>query len=556
MAEGAVLTIEDLGSRRGVVVNGQRAREAMALNVLDEVRLGQVALLVEDVAPPPAEEVAPGEPPAPVAAVTITPEGFLEHLAGLSRWVQSDSVSSRTLESLLTAVLDDFGGGVIFLFQGAGQELSIKFVVASEARYLIAGEPLLAQLQAVENEGGSAFEGRLGGHRAWITCQTFEAHERPYRFAVALPHFATTSWSPEPGFNTLGNLLVLGLVHHVGQFQPIVFSQPEQTDLVLAPGLVAGESPAMNRVLAHLRTAIDPPVNVLLRGQAGVSKELLARSLHLSGPRREGPFEVFRAAGGSEQQLEAELLGAKVNGRHGAVEREGKLAAADGGTLLIEGVDSLPLGIQNRLVRVIRTGEVTPAGATLPRAVDVRLIASSRGPLEALVARDLFRVDLAYLLAQLTVDVPALRERREDLPLLIQATINRCCHQTAKRVQGIAVKALEALVRYDYPGNLPELENIVRRLVFLCPQGRPIDASMLPEAVRLGTIKGLVPETRGDLDLERLVGDCERAAIREALRRTGGNKSRAARELRLSRNGLAMKMQRLGLASAAAGGQR
>ena len=145
------------------------------------------------------------------------------------------------------------------------------------------------------------------------------------------------------------------------------------------------------------------------------------------------------------------------------------------------------------------------------------------------------------------VDVPALRDRREDLPLLIQATVNRCCHQTHKRIQGITVQALEALAIYDYPGNLPELENIIRRLVYLCPSGRPIDEKMLPDAVRLQKLKGPRPETRSDLDLDTLVSDCERAAIREALHRSHGNKSEAARLLGLSRNGLSMKINRLGL---------
>ncbi len=558
--EGAVLTIEDLGSRKGVLVNGKRTREVTTLNVLDEIRLGQVALLVEDVAPAPPEAVTSSfTPKSP--AVTITPEGFLEHLAGVSRWVQSDSASSRTLESLLNAMLEDFGGGVIFLFQGEEEAPSIKFVVASEAVWLTAGEAVLSRIQEAEAETedrqrSGAQVADIDGRRTWIAHHILHAHERAYRFVVALPQFENESWSPQAGFRTLGDLLVLGLVHHVGQFQPIVFNQPEQPDLTLAPGLVVGESPAMKKVLEQLRAAVDPPVNVLLRGETGVSKELLARSLHLSGPRRDGPFVVFRSAGASEQQLEADLFGAEVRGRSGDLEREGKLLEADGGTLLIDEVDTLPITIQSRLVRFIRSGEIAPTSGGSPKAVDVRLIVSSTGPLEALVTRDQFRVDLAYLLARLTVDVPALRDRREDLPLLIQVTINRCCHQMAKRVQGIAVKALESLVRYPYPGNLPELENIVRRLVFLCPQGRPIDASMLPEAVRLGTIKGLVPETRGDLDLERLVADCERAAIREALRRTSGNKSGAARQLGLSRNGLAMKMQRLGLAEAAAVAKR
>ncbi len=180
--------------------------------------------------------------------------------------------------------------------------------------------------------------------------------------------------------------------------------------------------------------------------------------------------------------------------------------------------------------------------------MDVRVVAGSRGALEAAVARDTFRVDLAYLLSRVTIDVPSLRDRREDLPLLIQTFVNRFCHETGKRMQGITVKAMAALLNYEYPGNLAELENIARQLVYLCPPGRPVDVNLLPERVRQGTLQSAARiDSSSDLDLEKLVGSCEQAAIREALRRTHGNKSHASRLLGLSRNGLAIKMERHGL---------
>ena len=178
----------------------------------------------------------------------------------------------------------------------------------------------------------------------------------------------------------------------------------------------------------------------------------------------------------------------------------------------------------------------------------MRVIAASRGPLEPLARRDQFRVDLAYRLSQLAIDVPPLRERKEDLPLLIQTFVNRFCHETGKRMAGITVKAMSALLAYDYPGNLGELEAIVRQLVHVCPSGRPIDLEMLPEKVRLATVRqGARVDAASDLDLDRLVAGTEEAAIREALKRTAGNKSQAARLLGLSRNGLAMKMERYGI---------
>ncbi len=560
---GEDVRIEDLGSRKGVVVNGQKVREAR-LQVLDEIRLGSIALLLEDVVQegPESGDGAGDDEPAPEPVIDAP--RMLDHLAAISQWVLADSSSSTTLESLVLELLDDFGGGALFLFQGEAEQRGIKFVVATDERWLGSGDEILSQVSeggdgdGVPPEAGqrntaerskvvTVPDGRLEGRPAWLAYRLFSALDRPYLFVVALPRFAGVDWPLLPALRTLGDQLILGLVHHVGQFEPILFGRREQAGLTLAQGLIAGESKGMKRALSQLQAAIEPPIHVLLRGEPGVSKELLARSLHLSSARSDGPFVTASCGGAKPNQIEADLFGAELAGKHGPLEREGKLLLADGGTLYLEELEQLPLHLQDRLVRFIRSGEVEPAESLKSKQVDVRLVTTSRGSLEAQVARDKFRIDLAYRLSQFAVDVPALRERREDLPLLIQAAVNRCCHQTSKRIQGITVKAMEALAVYDYPGNLPELENIVRRLVYLCTSGQPIDDSMLPEEVRLGKIQGLRPETTSELNLERLVADCERAAIREALKRSNGNKSAAARQLGLSRNGLAMKMNRLGL---------
>ncbi|MEM9553141.1 MAG: sigma 54-interacting transcriptional regulator [Acidobacteriota bacterium] len=543
------LRIEDLGSRRGVVLNGERVRDA-ELRELDEVRLGSIALLLEDVASPLAADDEPAAEPPPEPS--LTPEGMLEHLEAVSRWVLADSSSSVTLESLILDLLADFGGGVLFLFQGEGEQLGVKFVVATDAAWLGDGEEVLQQvlddsMPPSPSPRAQARDGHLDGRPAWIAWRALAALDRSYLLAMALPRFRPSGFSPLAGLATLADQLILGLVHHVGQYEPILFGRSRQNELVLAPGLITGESRVMQQVLGDLRAALDARGPVLLRGEAGVSKERLARSLHLSSARREGPFLVGLCDGASEMQVEADLFGARIEGKSAPVEREGRLLAADGGTLYLEDVDALPLRLQGRLMRFLRSGEVEPVDSLESRRVDVRLIASSRRSLEQEAARDRFRIDLAYRLSQRVVEVPSLRRRREDLPLLIQAAINRCCHDTGKRVHGVTVKAMESLTAYDYPGNLPELEAIVRRLVHLCPPGRPIDDAMLPAEVRLATLEGLEPELGSELELDKLVARTERAAIREALRRAGRNKSEAARQLGLSRNGLTMKMSRLGL---------
>lgn len=552
---GDLVTIEDLGSRRGTLVNGEKVK-SVGLQPLDEIRLGSIALLLEDLQPEVQRAPEARREPE-VREPTISAEKMLRHLARVSRWVLADSSSSTALESLVLEILEDFAGGVLILFQGEPDKLGIKFVIATDALWLGRGDEILQQvLAAIRETGGSAAEdisavcGRLDAKPAWLAYRSLQALERQYLFVGAFPVYRPSeSWSPLAGLRTLADQLILGLVHHVGQYEPILFSRPreQQRELTLEPGLVVGESKAIKRTLEELRAAVDLEVPVLLRGEPGVAKELLARSLHLSGSRSRQPFLIASCLGASANQIEADLFGAEVPGRHEPVEREGKLLLADRGTLYLENVDLLPLRLQDRLVRFLRSGEVEPVDSLRSRKVDVRLIASSQAPLEHGAARDLFRIDLAYRLSQFVVEVPPLRERREDLPLLIQAAINRCCHQTGKRVQGITVKAMEALTTHDYPGNLAELESIVRRLVYLCPKGRPIDDSHLPEEIRLSKVKGPRPQGESELHLDRLIEACERAAIREALQRADGNKSEAARLLGLSRNGLAMKMTRLAL---------
>lgn len=554
--QGDRISIEDLGSRRGILVNGERVKNA-TLQPLDEIRLGSIALLLEDVQPEvPRLAEDRREPEARPPAITA--ERMLKHLARVSSWVLADASSSTALESLVLEILEEFSGGVMILFQGASDKVGIKFVIATDALWLGRGDEILQQVQGAikdRNEAAVqdivAFDGTLDGRPAWITFRPLVALERPYLFVGAFPVYRPDEvWSPLAGLRTLADQLILGLVHHVGQYEPILFGRREQQrELTLEPGLVVGESKAMKRTLEELRAAVDLEVPILLRGEPGVAKELLARSLHLSGRRSQQPFLIASCSGGAANQIEADLFGAEIPGRHEPVIREGKLVSADGGTLYLENVDHLPLRLQDRLVRFLRSGEVEPVDSLRSRKVDVRLIASSQAPLEHGAARDLFRIDLAYRLSQFVIEVPTLRERREDLPLLIQAAINRCCHQTGKRVQGITVKAMEALTTHDYPGNLAELESIVRRLVYLCPKGRPIDDSHLPEEIRMSKVKGPRPEAESELQLDRLIASCERAAIREALQRAEGNKSEAARLLGLSRNGLAMKMTRLSLAS-------
>lgn len=550
LKEGDGLRIEDLGSRRGILVNGERVHEAQ-LQPLDEIRLGAITLLVEDVDVQSQDTEAPEPREARPKVPTITPAGMTRHLAAISEWVLTDTESRVTLESLITSVLDDFGGGVFFLcLGGAPDNPGIKFVVATETPWLTAACSLLEQVSKRHADVGQRpkacwLEGRLAGEPCSIFFTTLKAMERSYTLVCALPRFHQGEWSALPAFCALSDLLIQGLVHHLGRYEPILPGQGARQDLTLAPGLIVGESAAMQSVMDRLRSIADPQVQVLFRGEPGSGRELLARTLHLSSSRREGPFVTVNCGGAEPRQIEADLFGAQVPGRDGPLRREGKIALADGGTLLLEEPENLTLNLQARLVRFLRTGEFEGPESSLTTPVDVRILASSRVALESCVAEDRFRVDLAYRLSQFTVEVPGLRDRRRDLPLLLQGYVNRFCHETGKRVSGVTVKTIAALTGYDFPGNLKELENLARQMVYLCDSGQPVDVNLLPEEVRLSGVGAIMRiDQKSELNLERLVASCEGAAIREALRRSHDNKSEAARLLGISRNGLAMKMRR------------
>src|SRR5436305_11439832 len=234
--DGNVLRIEDLGTRKGLLVSGKKVRES-ALEVLDEIRLGGVTLLVEDVVPgpekappPPVEEKAADGPPV------ITPCRMIEHLNRLSEWVLGDAESRITSEALLSEVLADFGGGAAFLLVGEVEGAALKLVVTTDPSWLASGEALLSQIlrpRDGQRNGGNAgsagavpkegsFLGLLGEEPAWIFHHSFVALDRGYTLVAAFPRFSPEEWTPVLALSALGHRLVLGLVHHVGWYEPIL----------------------------------------------------------------------------------------------------------------------------------------------------------------------------------------------------------------------------------------------------------------------------------------------------------------------------------------------
>ncbi|MCA9712332.1 MAG: sigma-54-dependent Fis family transcriptional regulator, partial [Myxococcales bacterium] len=242
-----------------------------------------------------------------------------------------------------------------------------------------------------------------------------------------------------------------------------------------------GDSPQMQRVREIVRTAAASPTTVLIAGESGTGKELVARALHLGSPRRNAPFIRVNCAAIPAGLTESELFGHERGAFTGAVSsRQGRFELADGGTLFLDEVSEIPLEIQVKLLRVLQESEFERVGGTKTVRVDVRLIAASNRNLEEDLESGRFREDLYYRLAVVPIELPALRDRIDDLPALIEHFVRRCNERLDKQVEGFSPAALEALGRYRWPGNIRELENLVERMV-LFASGPVIDRDALPE---------------------------------------------------------------------------
>ncbi len=302
-----------------------------------------------------------------------------------------------------------------------------------------------------------------------------------------------------------------------------------------------GVSAAIREVLEQVRQVAATAVPVLVIGETGTGKELVARALHEQSPRRDRPFVAVNCGSIPEPLLEAELFGFRRGAFTGATrDKPGLFEHAHGGTLLLDEIGDMPLGIQVKLLRALETGEVRPLGSNESRLVDVRIISATHRDLEAGVAEGQFRRDLLYRLNTVTIAVPPLRRRRVDIPFLAQHFAEVFGAAQARRIT-LSEEFLESLSDYDFPGNVRELRNSVERAIALSQADEPIAAEALPAELRR------MPRMLKIGTLRDRVLRLEHEAIRDALDRFDGNRTRAAESLGLSRLGLRQKMRRLGL---------
>lgn len=304
-------------------------------------------------------------------------------------------------------------------------------------------------------------------------------------------------------------------------------------------GLI-GESPRMRAVYGLIGKVLHNPVSVLLTGETGTGKELVARAIHDCGSRRSQNFIVQNCAALPEHLLESELFGYRKGAFTGAErDHEGLFDAADGGTLFLDEIGDMPLTLQAKLLRVLQEGEVRPLGSTRTHKVDVRIVAATHQNLHKRVEEGRFREDLYYRLSIFPIELPPLRDRHQDVLRLARHFADNACGFLQRDTVRWSDAALEQLADYAFPGNVRELKGLVERAVLLCDGGE-----LLPEHFSLRTVDNDLDST---LDLRARLERVERNLLIDCLRKNGGNQSQAARELGLPRRTLLYRMDRLGV---------
>ena len=305
---------------------------------------------------------------------------------------------------------------------------------------------------------------------------------------------------------------------------------------------VLGESGQMLEVTSLVRRVAPSEATVLIRGESGTGKELIAKAIHYASPRAGAPLIRVNCAALPETLLESELFGHEKGAFTGAVaKRKGRFELADRGSLFLDEIGDLPLPLQAKLLRVLQEREFERVGSSLPIRVDVRILAATHRDLEGLLKTGQFREDLYFRLNVVTILLPPLRERRQDLPLLMDHFLKLFAEKNRKTIRGFTQDARQALLRYDYPGNVRELENIIERAVVLT-RDEVIGREDLPLSV---------PEAEegkgGEITLTAATEGTERRMIREALARSGGVQTRAAELLGIGERALRYKLKKYGL---------
>ena len=307
---------------------------------------------------------------------------------------------------------------------------------------------------------------------------------------------------------------------------------------------IIGRSPAMQEIFGTISRVAPTRATVLLCGESGVGKDLIARAIHYHSPRSGRPFVKINCTAIPENLMESELFGYEKGAFTGATSsKPGKFEQADGGTVFLDEIGDVPPSIQVKLLRILQEREFERLGSNKTRQIDVRVLAATNADLRAALEEGRFREDLYYRLNVMPINIPPLRERKEDIPFLAEHFVTKFSKELGSPVTSISSGAMQKLLEYHWPGNVRELENVIERSLVLC-SGQTLEAAdirldMVPRT-RAASADNFLPD---GVTLE----EHEQNIIREALRRTNGNKSQAARLLGLTRNALRYRLSQMGL---------
>jgi DNA-binding NtrC family response regulator len=573
------LRLHDLGSKNGIHRDGERL-ERVDLRRGQSVRLGRALLSIEDVS---SGDVAIGLHLEPGPVDSSRAEVEIEESTTTTGFGATTSEVSPAVALALIRRIEQEGivpgsASGALLLESIRRVLEARWVVIAEVEGEVGsrteGPPLRAVAGEVPSEDAlatlrHALSTRSDGS---VPARGLLIAGSPGAKPVLAALRVRSESTPKPWQLDFFDFIAARLA---GENRPVPATKrtrrPRAGELLLPEGFVGGPSPAMTRLLESIRSTVHSNLDVLLLGESGTGKELVSRLIHDSGSTSTGPFIAINCAAIPTELLEAELFGVEARVATGVDPRPGLFVRAEGGTLFLDEIGDMSEPMQAKLLRALQEREVLPVGAHRPKRINVRVISASNKPLVQLVRDGRFRTDLFYRLRGLQFHLPPLRERREDIPALVGVFARAASALYGKHLRGVSRNALELLARHDWPGNVRELRNEVERAVllsedFACLEARHFasiqwqvenrdelarsepapsaSAAARPDQRLPPAGPGDVPES---LRLDERVDAVESEAIRTALAAAGGNKSRAAQMLGITRNGLALKMKRLGI---------
>ncbi len=590
---GDRIRVQDLQSKNGTFVNGESVTEG-ELRVGDRVQLGPVVLRLDEldesdgllaiVVPPgpadPLPEQAGADTPGRDTSQLATsvkgepdPRMALARVEGFVRALPRRA--DGQLAPALARLAEDLGAASCAFFElvpgegAAGDSPAEAMIVACHGSLDSASMRGLGSgcRQAGSNDEVEVVrrEATFGSGELPMVAAVHRASDRVPGSALGL---AVWGHLPDPRgaealLRVLARLLAREWLHGARDWEDgEVDRVAGRARLQFPPGYVMGESPAMRGLYRQLAAVAQSDVPILILGETGVGKEGIARAVHNSSLRAEGPFVAINCSAIPAELLEAELFGIGKGVATGVDERKGKFQLAAGGTVFLDEIGDMSPGLQAKLLRALQEKEIDPVGAA-PLATDVRVIAATNTRLSEKMDAGLFRHDLYYRLAGCVLPVAPLRQRREDIPALVEHFLRMHAREAGAAVRGLSVRALKQLIDRPWPGNVRELEHEIRRLVYLYGDSQHIVSPMLDsesgsiagsDSPRGDASRGVAGsdepanspsrERMGSLDLDAL----EKQAIEEALTRTDGRRVAAARLLGISRDSLRRRMIRHGLA--------